>query len=248
MIKTKKVVYDLEQFKNFHSCAYLDLETKKEGYFVIHDDINDIKKYVEFLENLTLMVGFNNLNFDYQLVHYILENKDYLVNLNSQEINRLLYDFTQNEVINAQYPPYSIYKCLIDQIDLFRIHHFDNKARSTSLKKLEVNMKMSKVEDLPFKHYSLIKKEDVPKIIEYNLHDVKATYLFLIKSKSEIELRKSLSDLFNINLINSSGVKIGEKILLKKISSKLKVQAHELKERAKSNLNKTININEILIP
>ncbi len=248
MTKITRVVYDLEQFKNFHSCAYLDLVTKKTGYFIIHDDINDIKKYVEFLEGLTTMVGFNNLNFDYQLIHYILENKDYFLNLKAQEITRILYDFTQNEVINTKYPPYSIYQCLINQIDLYRIHHFNNKARSTGLKKLEVNMRMEKVEDLPFKHYSLIKKEDIPKIIEYNLHDVKATYLFLIKSKSEIELRKSLSKLYNLNLINDSGVKIGEKILLKEVSSKLKVPAQELKERALKNSNKTINVKEILIP
>ena len=39
----------------------------------------------------------------------------------------------------------------VDQLDLFLIHHFDNRARSTSLKVLEFNMRADNISDLPFR-------------------------------------------------------------------------------------------------
>ena len=38
----------------------------------------------------------------------------------------------------------------VPQVDLYKIHHFDNKARTTSLKALEFNMRMDNISDLPF--------------------------------------------------------------------------------------------------
>ena len=39
---------------------------------------------------------------------------------------------------------------MIPQIDLYKIHHFDNKARATSLKMIEYNSRSENIEDLPF--------------------------------------------------------------------------------------------------
>jgi len=39
---------------------------------------------------------------------------------------------------------------IVPQIDLFKIHHFDNNSKRTSLKKLEFNMRSEKIQDLPY--------------------------------------------------------------------------------------------------
>ena len=58
---------------------------------------------------------------------------------------------------------------LVEQIDLFKIHHFDNMARSTSLKLLEFNMRLASVKDLPFPVGSTLTRDQVVMLKEYNL-------------------------------------------------------------------------------
>ena len=86
------------------------------------------------------------------------------------------------------------------QLDLFRLWHYNNKARSTNLKSLEISMNYPNVMDMPISHKEEnINISQVDEILEYNLNDVMATYEFYLKSKDKIELRNSLRQQFNIN-------------------------------------------------
>ncbi len=40
----------------------------------------------------------------------------------------------------------------VEQIDLFKIHHFDNKNRRVSLKRLEFEMDLENIEEMPIHH------------------------------------------------------------------------------------------------
>lgn len=126
-----KVVYDLEQLKNFHSCTALDISTNEIKVFVIHTSRNDIKEYIAYLEQCKIMIGFNNLNYDYPMLHYILLNKQVLINLSPNRINELLYQESQR-IINLEYSEIKRDNMFIPQIDLYRVWHFDNKNRRMS--------------------------------------------------------------------------------------------------------------------
>ena len=69
----------------------------------------------------------------------------------------------------------------VTQIDLFKIHHFDNKARATSLKVLEFNMRSDSIEDLPFRVGTVLTREQVEVLKKYNQHDVSMTKAFYHK-------------------------------------------------------------------
>jgi hypothetical protein len=57
----------------------------------------------------------------------------------------------------------------IPQLDLFLIHHYNNRARITSLKHLEVSMRLENVEDMPFDHkYFFTKQSEVDEVLSYN--------------------------------------------------------------------------------
>jgi len=81
----------------------------------------------------------------------------------------------------------------VKQIDLFKIHHFDNKAKMTSLKMLEFNMREQNIEDLPFPVGQELNPDEIDVLIKYNEHDVEMTRVFAIKSESQIAFREQLT-------------------------------------------------------
>lgn len=131
-MKEKVWVYDIEQLKNFHSitayCPYnQDIKT-----FIIHNEVNQLEEYVQFLLNdCEIMIGYNNINYDYPLLHFILTNYKRWKNYPTYKILQLLYDKSQ-EIIESEYSSIPQKNVKIKQVDLYRIHHFDNKNRRTS--------------------------------------------------------------------------------------------------------------------
>ena len=81
---------------------------------------------------------------------------------------------------------------LVPQIDLFRLHHFDNFARSTSLKVLEFNMRSANIGELPHTPGTDVPLEMLDELIAYNCHDVDETEQFYHHSLEKIEFREKL--------------------------------------------------------
>ena len=146
-------IYDIETFPNVFTLAVEHAEAPIQWMFEISEWRNDSRDICLFLDYLkkenARMVGFNNLGFDYPVLHtlYRMGKADASV----------LYDKAQ-AIISSQNKDFGKWDHLVKpsdrvvpQIDLFKIHHFDNKARTTSLKSLEFNMRSATIEDLPFK-------------------------------------------------------------------------------------------------
>jgi len=215
-------IYDLEQFKNFHSGTFLNIETMEIKSFIIHTSKNNITDYYEFLNNeVSGLIGFNNLSYDYPLLHFLLVNK-HLTAFDPEYITDLLYN-ESNRLIGEEYTSVPYNKVIIPQLDLFKIWHFDNKARQTSLKSIEIAIDFDNVEDLPFESDHLVLNEEIDKIMSYNLNDVNATHEFykitkgdtnlkLYKGVDKIQLRKDIQKEYGINCINYNDVKIGDSI------------------------------------
>jgi hypothetical protein len=69
-------VYDIEVFRNFHSCFLINRDTNEEKFFYIYEDTTKevIEEYVMFLSSLKGMIGFNNVHYDYPVLHYLLND------------------------------------------------------------------------------------------------------------------------------------------------------------------------------
>ena len=67
---------------------------------------------------------------------------------------------------------------LLQQLDLFKLNHFDNKAKSTSLKMIEFNSRSPNIEDLPFPVGTYLQNEQMSTLVEYCFHDIKETIKF----------------------------------------------------------------------
>ena len=222
----KKVwVYDIEQFKNFHCCTFKDRDNPQDiRQFVISKSRNDIDAYYKFLNEETGgLIGFNNVNFDYPLLHTLMNlMKGYshgIITPDADMLNYLLHEDVES-ILQEEYSAVPEQEVIIPQLDLYRIHHFDNKAKHTSLKAVEIAINFHNVQDIPFEPDHIVLPEEEQLILDYNLNDVEATYQFYLLTKDMIDLRKKLGHKYNINLRNANDPKIGQEIFGRQIAAK----------------------------
>lgn len=105
----------------------------------------------------------------------------------------------------------------IKQVDLYRIWHFNNKAKATSLKMLEFNMRLDNIEDLPFPIDAELTSTQIDKLKEYNQHDVDCTLEFYKASHSQISFRDDLSIKLGRDFTNADDTKIGSEYFQMKL-------------------------------
>jgi hypothetical protein len=212
-------VFDIETYPNVFTLAVEHAEAPLHWMFEISDLRNDSRQIVEFLQFLkdtdSRMVGFNNLGFDYPVVHT-------LIRMGHSDANTL-YQKAMS-IINSQDEDGSRWMHLVKptdqfvtQIDLFKIHHFDNRARSTSLKVLEFNMRSDSIEDLPFPVGTVLNPEQIKVLKEYNKHDVAQTKAFYHHTLDMIHFREELTRKYQRDFMNHNDTKIGKDYFVMKL-------------------------------
>lgn len=231
------VVYDVEQFKNFHCLFALDIGTGKTYYFEISDFQDDRIPYIKFLESVKGMIGFNNIDYDQHMVEFIKNNHD----KPAGELARLAFKHGQKVIRNEirkgrmSIPP---------QCDIFRIMHYNNKAKATSLKSLQFAMRWKTLQDLPYKFDESLSLDMRDNIKGYVENDVRSTYEFYKKISHKIVLRNELKKQYKINCLNWDDSKIGEQIVLAEVNRKRK---HPKYIRS-SFKDEVIKLKDIIIP
>ena len=208
--------YDIETYPNAFTIGLLHPVTRRKWLFEISNRRNDIQLFCLFLEVLKQqgcrMVGYNNIGFDYPVIHFIYKNRNACITVTD------IYDKAMS-IINAPHHArfaHMVWESdwLVEQLDLYKIHHFDNMAKATSLKVLEFNMRMQSIEDLPFDVGIDLTSEQIDVLISYMWHDIDATDMFANRTVKQIAMREGLTKTFDKNMMNMSDVKIGEVILV----------------------------------
>ena len=200
--------YDVETFPNAFTCTWIHAAT---GMVVVHeisDRRNDWEALVQFVYNLGRSgargVGFNNLYFDYPLLHWIVANPGCDA--------RAIYEKAMTIIKGDDRWGSQIWDSdqIFPQLDLFKICHFDNMARATSLKALEIVMRSSNVIDLPFAVGTILTSEQIVVLLSYNKHDVRETLKFYVRCLDQIKFREELTTRYNRNFMNHNDTKIGK--------------------------------------
>lgn len=205
-------VFDIETYPNVFTLAVEHAEAPLHWMFEISDLRNDSRQIVEFLQFLketdSRMVGFNNLGFDYPVIHT-------LIRMGQSDANTLYQKAMA--IINAQDEDggrwmHSVKPSdqFVAQIDLFKIHHFDNRARATSLKVLEFNMRSDSIEDLPFPVGTVLNREQIEVLKQYNKYDVAQTKAFYYHTLDMIHFREELTRKYARDFMNHNDTKIGK--------------------------------------
>jgi hypothetical protein len=206
---------------------------------------NQLDAFVRYTEAnpSAYWVGYNNLRFDSQVVEWILRNYENWHELSNLEICAKIAQKAADVIHDANYdvfPEYREHELTLKQIDLFKIHHYDNKNRMVSLKRLEFEMDLENIEEMPIHHTKTnMTKEEIELTIDYCFNDVDATYEFykvtlgetdhpLYKGNNQIELRQDIYEEFGIPCLNYSDSKIGDEMIKKYYCSEKGIEYKEL--------------------
>lgn len=248
---------DIEVYASmFLFCGYKPKENKKYQYEISwrKNQIDGLIKHL--LEEIEYMVSYNGIDYDNQVLQYIIDNHSLWYDKSAEEIIELIYAFSQELISSQNYeqsPPYKEQHMDIKQIDVFKIFHYDNKNRRVGLKWLEFSMDMPDIEELPIDFRKKdITEQEIEDTIKYCWNDVDATYMGynyvigkceheLYKDKDKIQLRLDLiaeRGLPHI-AINWNDGKIGDELNKRRYLELTGMSNSKLWEKIKSRKTRT---------
>ena len=248
-------VMDYETLSNCFIAVFEDVKSEHQEVFVCHESKNDILELVTFLErNKTLNewhVSFNGLSFDSQITEHILRNKDQLIYgaADGEEIARFLYSKSQSVIgrsRDGEFPEFGTRDLSIRQIDVFKLNHWDNPAKRSSLKWIQYTMDWKNIMDMPIHHTTEVVEAQIPEIIKYCINDVKSTKQIMHLSKEQINLRKALTDEYDIDLFSASEPRISKELFLHFLSKSTRIRKSNLRQMRTSR--EQIIFKDIILP
>lgn len=199
-------VYDLETLPNVFTAVVNRVVDDTTYIFEISprkDQTEDFKAFCFWIRDIGgRMVGYNNIAFDYPVIHGLLTGV-YGWNWYA-ECQRIFKEFNRKPIWNP----------VIPQVDLYKINHFDNKARRQSLKGVEFGLRMDNIQESSVPFGVDVPLDKIDELIEYNVQDVRATRLLLDRTMDAIAFRDELSVKYGKNFTNFSDVKCGTEVLL----------------------------------
>lgn len=214
MIKDRNIyVMDVEQFSNIHTSVWKNIDTKEIKRFVIHKLRDNRLDYFKFLRSVKKIITYNGLHYDYKIIHKLLDSEYRFSRIPINDVLREMTLFSNNLIRNKEYN-YRINEYYMEVVDLFKIWHYDNSARRTSLKHLQCSMNYHNVEDFEDFNKIIQTEEEIEEVLKYNENDVLATDEFLQYSYDKIRLRQMLRKEFGLNCVNYSDSLLGEKLIL----------------------------------
>jgi hypothetical protein len=246
-------VMDYETLSNCFVAVFEDVKSENLEVFVCHESRNEIEDLVHFLKrNIQLdewHVSFNGLGFDSQITEHILRNAESLINNKGDSVARYLYNKAQ-DIINRQnrkeFLEFSPRDLQINQVDVFKLNHWDNAAKRSSLKWIQFSMDWHNIIDMPIHHSSPVSADQISEIIRYCINDVKSTKQIMYLSKSQIDLRGSLTREYDINLFSASETKISKELFSLFLSKQTGIKKWDLKQMR--TLRNRIDVKDIILP
>ncbi len=257
----KHIIYDIETYPNIFTLCAVFADGKGLRVFEISDRKNELDKMLEYLRNVVInkyhMVGFNNIGFDYPVIHRILllaqesKRSGEPLNITSKQIYKWaqeIIDSNRGEGFSSNVKADEV---IIPQIDLYKINHYDNKAKRTGLKLLEFNMRSENIEDLPFPVGMTLTDEQKDVLVTYNKHDVLQTLKFYNLCLGMIQLREDLTKRFGFDCTNMNDSKIGSEYFISRLEKAMPQSCYKV-GRFGRKINQTkrskIVVKDILFP
>lgn len=243
-----------------HAIVY-DIETPEPRVFTFHcvglfndtDMIFEISCYRDdrvallawfeyWREHETPMIGFNNLAFDYPVIHFIWQNQHCSVEEIYEKAQQQLHDHTLFAIVwqSDRFAP---------QIDLYKMFHFDNHAKRTSLKALQFAMRSDSVMEMPIPFGVPLSDTDVLNVlIPYNRHDDTETKKFALYNLDAIRFRIALSETLRGDVVNFNDSKLGSKILEQRLGDEVCYTWESGRKEPRQTIRDRIPLADIIFP
>ena len=249
IIHNKKVViYDIESFPNYFCCTCKDTESNELKTFEISYQRNDAGMITDyFLTEDIMLCGYNNRHYDDVIINYIIDYHNRMQELHYENVTQSIFKLSQciisEDIDKVKRWKYANY---FDSMDLLTMM-FSSKLR-VGLKEMQLTMKYPNVQEYEGDFNDYITKDDIKKIIQYNINDVESTTSLFntLSNKGEIDLRLFIEQEYGFNALSMDSVKFGETILAKKVCEELNVDKKQL-EQMRSPMD-MIPLKDVILP
>lgn len=240
-------VYDVESFPNVFTLTAEALYSDQRFVWEISQYRDDRRELIEWFNYLNAfqipMIGFFSENYDYPMIHFIYTNPSCTVEqiyAKSQSIISSVDRFGHIIWARDRFAP---------QIDLAKVHHFDNKAKTTTLKALQINMRAPNVMESPIPFGQPVSAADVDAaVIPYNGNDVAETKRFAHISMGALNFRIGLIDQFGVEVLNYNDTKIGEKMLEQRLGDDVCFTRVDGRRQKRQTVRSRIALKDIIFP
>lgn len=222
--------FDIEVFPNYFLLVVYDPYEKKYNTFQLWeiDNVvvsNDIFKLLKFLkdEKDTYFCGYNSLGYDMQILTEIV-NKGLISITKIKEFN--------DSLIESEWPIYREEQLCNKTLDLMLVNNYGPRsAKSTSLKKLEFNLRKKKIQDLPYHFNDILTKEDqINEVIKYCKYDVEVTKDIFSLSKELINMRIEFGKEQKLDVLNSPEPDLAKKFVYRELASYMNITEKQFKD------------------
>ena len=242
------LIYDIETMQELFLMDIYNPKLDTHTEIIVskwHNNVDTLATIIDRHEDY-YWVGYNSLRFDSQVVEWILRNYNNWHEKSNLEICALIAQKAQDVIHDANFevfPEYREEDLSFKQIDLFKVNHYDNKNRMVSLKRLEFEMDLENIEEMPIHHSKVnMTLQEVNTTRDYCRNDVYATYQFykvtigdtdhpLYKDNNQIQLRLDIQQEFNIPCLNYSDSKIGDEMIKKYYCEEKIIQYRDLPKK-----------------
>ena len=228
---------DYETINNLFVAVFQHYKTEETKVFVVHESKNDFPEYITFLQKCVTEnqwhISYNGLSFDAQITQKLLLNQKSLLKLSAQELVDYIYKYAQTVIEKSNkgdFAEFAPYKLKIKQIDLFKLNHWDNKAKMSGLKWIQYSMDWENVEEMPHRHDQPVTDSNtLNAVIEYCINDVRSTKKIFEHSKEQILLRQTLTKEYGIDLYSASEPRISKELFLHFLEERTGMTKNHLK-------------------
>ena len=262
MRERKFWVMDYETIVNCFIAVFRAYDSDETRVFVINRKRNDLFKLLLFLKDNIKHndwhLGYNNLAFDAQITEFILQYQNELLAIDADEVSASIAQYASsviNKSTNGEWLDYPEFKLTIKCIDIFKLNHWDNAAKRSSLKWIQFSMDWFNVEEMPHHHTEpVLTNEQLESVVNYCINDVKSTkQIFLHRNSkgervmaAQINLRAELSKTYGVSLYSASEPRISKEIFLFFLSKKLDKSKKEIRDMR--TYRSYVNIRDIILP
>lgn len=252
-----QVVWDIETYPNYF---YLGLEHMHSDYragfecSAYHDDSAAMFQTIGMLAREGVeMIGFNSLGFDYPVLHHLIrvcfDDRGNQLRW-GEDIAKAAYEKAEMIIRGGDRFGHQVWQAdrFVPQIDLFKVNHFDNMAKSTSLKVLQFTMRAESVEDLPIAPGTRLTPEQARVTGEYCMHDIAETKRFAKRNTAEIAFRRAMAEKLDGDVLNWSDVKIGSELMIQRLGKKLCYTYESGRREPRTTKRAQIVLRDIIFP
>ena len=253
--RKKNWVMDYETLADCFLAVFEEYKSDEVHVFTICKLRNDLPKLLDFLKqnirNKEWHISFNGLAFDSQITEYIIQNHTKFLKQSGEDVAKKIYSKAQDCIQRSnarEFQEWSETKLSIKQIDIFKLNHWDNPAKSSSLKYIQYTTDWHNIQDMPIDHTESINTvEQLKTVASYCRNDVASTkFIAMVKSAKQIELRGTLTKQYGINLYSASEPRIAKELFLLFLSQRANIPAKAMKKLRTHR--KSIQVRRILLP